>query len=182
MTKKSTLLLACLLVLLGATSRLLPPTANVAPIGAIALFVGLYLPHRLALFAPLAAMFASDLFIGFYDWRMMTAVYGSFLLSVYIGTLAQREKKPTTIVGATLIGAIIFFLTTNAAVWAFGTMYAHTLNGLMESYWLALPFFRNSLIGDFFFVGILVGSMEMIKYILPANTQPHPALPYEGRK
>ena len=109
MTKKSTLLLACLLVLLGATSRLLPHPANVAPIGAIALFVGLYLPHRLALFAPLAAMFASDLFIGFYDWRMMTAVYGSFLLSVYIGTLAQREKKPTTIVGATLIGAIIFF-------------------------------------------------------------------------
>ena len=57
-------------------------------------------------------------------------------------------------------------------------MYAHTLNGLLESYWLALPFFRNSLIG--IFLGILVGSMEMIKYILPANTQPHPALPYEG--
>jgi hypothetical protein len=44
-------------------------------------------------------------------------------------------------------------------------MYTKTFTGLMESYTMALPFFRNSLIGDFFFVGILVGGMETIKSI-----------------
>lgn len=153
--------IAILLVVLGTAARILPHPANFAPIGAIALFAGLYLPRRQAFIIPLAAMFLSDIVIGFYDPRMMAAVYGSFLLSIFIGCMLQNKKTFPMIMGGATLGATIFFLTTNAAVWAFGTMYAHTLSGLGQSYLMAIPFFRNSLLGDIFFTGIFYASMEM---------------------
>ncbi len=150
-----------ILIALGMTARLFPHPANFAPIGAIALFGGLYLPKRLSIFVPLLALGISDLFIGLYHPLMMFAVYGSFALMGYIGILARAKKNPSTIIAGTLVGSIIFFLVTNAAVWAFGTMYPATLNGLFESYTMALPFFRNSLLADFFFTGILVCTTEL---------------------
>ncbi|MFH1326063.1 MAG: DUF6580 family putative transport protein, partial [Candidatus Falkowbacteria bacterium] len=31
---------------------------------------------------------------------------------------------------------------------------------LMQSYYMAIPFFRNSLLGDLFYVGVLAGAYE----------------------
>lgn len=154
--------IAILLILLGAASRLFPHPANFAPIAAIALFGGLYLPRKYAIIIPLIAMFASDIFIGFYDWKIMLVVYGSFALSGLIGLTVRNIKSFSTILLATTLGAIIFYLTTNAAVWLFGTMYPHTASGLMQSFVLAIPFFKNSLLGDLFYTGILVGAMETV--------------------
>jgi len=151
-----------ILILLGFASRLLPHPANFAPIAAIALFSGMYLNHRWAVVAPLLAMFASDLFIGLYDFRIMAAVYISFALSWMIGLWVKKRKKFSTVLGGTLLGSIIFFLTTNAAVWAFAGMYLPSFEGLMQSYYMALPFFRNSLLGDLFYVGVMVGSVEFV--------------------
>lgn len=154
--------IAIVLIILGISARLLPHPANFAPVGAIALFGGLYLPRRLSILIPLLALAISDLFIGLYHPLMMLAVYGSFALMGYLGILAKSKKNTSTIVAATLIGSILFFLITNAAVWAFGTMYPPTIQGLWQSYAMALPFFRNSLFADFFFTGILVGSAELL--------------------
>jgi hypothetical protein len=164
MNTKNTLILTTILVGLGVSSRLLSHPANFAPIGAIALFAGLYMPRRTAIIATLLPMLLSDMIIGFYHWQMMISVYACFTISIYLGSIV-KQKTLQNVVGATIVGSIIFFIVTNAAVWAFGTMYTKTFTGLMESYTMALPFFRNSLIGDFFFVGILVGGMETIKSI-----------------
>lgn len=168
---KNNIYIALLLILLGLATRLLPHPANFAPIAAIALFGGLYLPRKFALIVPLIAVFASDIFIGFYDWKIMMVVYGSFAVTGLIGLYVRGKPAKggsayggsfSTVLLATTLGAIIFYLTTNAAVWLFGTMYPHTLSGLMESYVMAIPFFKNSLLGDLFYVGILVGTMELI--------------------
>jgi uncharacterized membrane protein len=156
------LIIPILLIILGLTARLLPHPPNFTPIAAIALFGGLYLPKRWAIIAPLVAVLISDIFIGFYNWKMMLAVYGSFALMGYLGLWAKKNKSLARVVGGTLIGSILFFLVTNWSVWAFGTMYAKTLTGLIESYTLAIPFFRNSLLGNLFYVTILVGSMELV--------------------
>ena len=79
MNKK--LLIPLLLIALGFIARLLPHPANFAPIGAIALFSGLYLPKRWAIILPLAIMLISDIFVGFYAWQIMLAVYLSFVLA-----------------------------------------------------------------------------------------------------
>ncbi len=155
-------LIPVLLIILGLTTRLLPHPANFTSIGALALFGALYLPKRYALIIPLLVMFISDIFIGFYSWQIMLAVYSSFILMGLIGLLIRKNKRFSTVLGGTLLGSVLFFLITNFAVWAFGTMYAHNLIGLLQSYTMAVPFFKNSLLGDLFYVTILVGGYEFI--------------------
>ena len=150
------------LVLLGFAARMLPHPANFAPIGAIAIFGGLYLPRRLAIVLPLVAMLASDFLIGFYSFPIMLSVYGSFALAAAIGLAVRDRKSFPTVISGTLAGSIVFFLITNAAVWAFGTMYTHDFTGLIQSYTMAIPFFRNSVLGDLFYTGALVGNMEWV--------------------
>jgi len=162
-TTKHITIIAVLLIVLGIAARFFPHPANFAPIGAIALFGGLYINNRkLAFVLPIGAMLASDLFIGFYSWKMMAAVYASFILMVGIGMFVKKHKRFSTILSGTLLGSLLFFLITNAAVWAFGTIYPNTIDGLIASYAMGIPFFKNTLLGDVFFVSILVGSMESL--------------------
>jgi hypothetical protein len=153
---------AFLLVALGLFSRVLPHPANFAPIAGIALFAGIYLPKKLAIIVPLVAMALSDFIIGTYQWQIMLTVYLAFIVTGLIGLIIKNNNKFRTVLGGTLLASIIFFISTNWAVWAFGTMYPHSLNGLLQSYLMALPFFRNSILGDLFYVGVLVGGMELI--------------------
>ena len=163
--------LALALIVFGFGMRLLPHVPNVAPVGAIALFAGMYLPRRLAFALPLCAMLISDMVIGFYELPIMLCVYAGFFLMTGIGLfLKTRKSLPFLIVG-TLAGSLVFYVVTNAAVWAFSSMYPHTLGGLMASYIAAIPFFRNSVIGDLFYTGLLVGSFELLAFALK-HSQP----------
>ncbi len=143
--------------------RLLPHPPNFAPIAALALFCGVYAAKtsRWFLLAPLVAMFLSDLAIGFYDWRIMTTVYGSFGFIGLMGALVQRHKNIGTILLGTLAGSLLFYFTTNFAVWAFGAMYPHTLEGLLMSYTMAIPFFKFTVLGDLFYVFLFFGTYEL---------------------
>ena len=169
---------AFLLILLGVSSRILPHPANFAPIAAIALFSGIYLPKKFAIMLPMAAMFLSDLIIGSYLWPVMISVYFSFAITGMIGLAIQKDKKISTVVGGALLASIIFFIITNWAVWAFGTMYTHNFNGLVQSYIMALPFFKNTLLGDLFYTAVLVGVMEAIQYY---NLNKNTASNFEAR-
>lgn len=158
-----------ILILLGVVSvilRLLPHAPNFAPIGALALFIGFYSTRKLWLLFPLAAMLISDAFIGFYDWKLMTVVYSSFLIYGLLGWIIKNQRSFVTMVSATMAGALFFFLATNFAVWIFGNVYSHTWEGLMLCYTMALPFFRNTLFGDLFYIVVYVTVYELsIKYL-----------------
>lgn len=169
------LLPAFVLITLGIAARFLPHPANFAPIGGIAIFSGLYLPKKWALALPLAAMFFSDLFIGFYSLPIMFSVYAGFIIMGIIGLMARQNKKLSAILGGAILGSVIFYLITNGAVWAFGSLYPHTAAGLLESYYLAIPFFRNSLLGDLFYTGVLVGAYEAV--LLWQTRQPAVKIP-----
>ncbi len=158
-------LIPILLIILGFATRFLPHPANFTAIGAIALFGGIYLPKKWAIILPLIAMFVSDIFIGFYSWQIMLSVYAGFALMGLIGLLVRNNKKFSTVLGGTILGSILFFLITNAAVWQFGTMYTPNFSGLMQSYFMALPFFKNSLLGDLFYVGVMVGGLEALSFL-----------------
>ena len=170
MTNNKEKFILALIIIIAAASvvlRLLPHMPNFAPIGALALFVGLYSTKKWWLLIPLAAMFVSDIFIGFYDWRVMSAVYLGFVVYAAIGRVVKNNKSVFTIVGGTFAGALLFYITTNFAVWAFSGMYPHTPQGLILSYEMALPFFRNTLMGDLFYVGTFVGTYELAIKIFP---------------
>ncbi|TSC72453.1 MAG: hypothetical protein G01um101438_537 [Parcubacteria group bacterium Gr01-1014_38] len=136
------------LILLSAAARLFPHPANVSPIAAIALLGGasLHLPWALA--APGAAMLLSDLVIGFDRLPITLSVYGSFFASVFLGRWLRGRSSPWRTLGTALASSILFYLVTNAAVWWFSGLYAQTFDGLMLSYFYAIPFFRHTLLGD----------------------------------
>lgn len=160
----SAIIIAVVLIILGVLSRLFSHPANFVPIGALAFFSGLYLSKKYAYTLPVVIMFLSDLIIGFYSPKIMASVYISFLLMVAVGQLVKNNKKIATIIGGVLSGSLLFFFITNAAVWAFGTMYSHDLSGLAQSYLMAIPFFKNSLMGDIFYSTIFIGVMEAVLY------------------
>lgn len=152
-----------LLILLGAVLRFLPHLPNFAPITALALFGGVYLRNRkLAIVIPLAAMLVSDYFIGFYHLPVMLFVYLSFAISGLLGLWLKKRKNLGNAVGVTLFASVQFYLLTNFAVWAFGSLYPPDAQGLLSSYINALPFFRNTLLGDLFYVGVLFGAYEFV--------------------
>ena len=149
--------------LLGFFARLLPHPPNMVPITALAVFAGARIKSRWGVFLPVFTMLASDFFIGFYDPRLMFAVYGSFIAIGLFGFLARPGFSPVKILGATLLGSVFFYLTTNFAVWTFSSWYPKTLYGLLLSYTLALPFFRNSLAGDIFYAAVFFGAYELVR-------------------
>ena len=153
-------------ILLGIASvalRLLPHAPNIAPIAALALFAGAYFPKRWGWILPIGTMLVSDFVIGFYDPLVMATVYGSFLLNTLLGIFLRNNTRAASIGLAGITGAFFFFLTTNFAVWIQSDWYPHTVQGLMLSYTLALPFFRNTLFGDVFYSGIFFGGYALFK-------------------
>ena len=153
--------------LIAPLVKFLPHIPNFAPIAAMALFGGTYLNKKYALIIPIVAMLIADYFIGFYSPYIMTSVYGSFILIGLIGIWLRNHKTLPNIVGGTLSGSIIFFLITNFAVWAVPrSFYPHTIQGLIDCYIMALPFFRNTIAGDLFYVTIFFGVYELALFMI----------------
>lgn len=150
----------------GVFSRILPHPANFAPIGAMALFGGTYMKKRQALILPLLAMIISDFIIGFDSPLMRFGVYGSFLISVFIGFWIKKHKNFGNVFAATITSSILFFIITNFTVWLDGGMYTKNIFGLIQCYMLAIPFFKNSLLGDLFYTSIFFGNYELITQTL----------------
>lgn len=146
--------------------RLIPHLPNFAPIAAMGLFGGVYLNKKYALLVPLLAMLFSDYLIGFYNPTVMISVYGSFLIIGLVGLWLRRHKNFANILGATLLGSVIFFVVTNFAVWVATPWYSKTVQGLIECYTLALPFFRNTILGDLFYVSSIFGLYEFVLFVV----------------
>lgn len=147
------------LVGLCVAGRVLPHEANFTPVAAAALFAGYAFSRRsVAAAAPLAGMAISDWIVGGYDWRVTVVVYAALLLPVALGGLLKARLNVFRVAGASLTGALVFFVVTNFAHWAFMGMYPPTLAGLIESYVAAVPFFRNTLAGDLAWTAGLFGA------------------------
>jgi hypothetical protein len=141
------------LMIAGIILRLLPHPPNFAPVTAIAIFGGAVLPRRLAILAPLGLMVISDAIIGFYSMIYLT--WGCYVLTALASSLWLR--RPNLLRGSvlTLSSSVFFFIVTNFAVWLSSGMYVHSLAGLTQCYYMALPFFRNSLLSDMLYTAAL---------------------------
>ncbi|HXG57850.1 MAG TPA: DUF6580 family putative transport protein [Thermoanaerobaculia bacterium] len=154
-------LLAAALVTFAVAARVVPHPWNFAPVGAIALFCGAaFDSRRIAFLAPLAAMFVSDTMLelttsaGYHP--LMPVVYATFAATAWIGTaIRSRRNSPLAVAGSAIASSTLFFVITNFAVWAGGSLYPKTAGGLAACYAAAIPFFRNTLASDLTFSAIL---------------------------
>jgi hypothetical protein len=151
------------LILAAAATRLLPHPPNMTSLSAVALFGGAYFAdRRLAFLVPLGALFLSDLILGFYGH--MEVVYLAFLLVVCIGLWLQKHRSVLTIAGASIASSVVFFLVTNFVWFHIGdTPYPLNFQGMIESYVAALPFFRNTVLGDLLYTGLLFGGFALLE-------------------
>ena len=151
-------MLAVGILLFGIGSRLIVHAPNFTPVIALALFGGVYLTRRQALWVPMALMALTDLFLGFH--AVIPFTWGSMLLISGIGFWVRGRKNAATILGASLFSAILFFAMTNFGAWL--TMYPHTAQGLSQCYIAAILFFRNTLASTLVYSVVLFGLYEII--------------------
>jgi len=159
-------LVALFLIFLGAILRLLPHPPNFAPISALALFGGVYFSGVLALIFPILAMLISDYSIGFYQFSLMSFVYLGFIISVFLGFWLKKNKKWYTIFAVSLFSSILFFILTNFAVWAFTDWYPKDFQGFIQCYLMAIPFFKNTVLGDLFYVTLFFGIYQLAEVFI----------------
>jgi len=137
--------------------RLSDHPANFSPVLVVALVRSYYFSKKISVGLLLAIMLVSDMFLGFYDWRLMVVVYGSLAIAGLLGSFLKNDLRFSKVMVLSLVGSTVFFLLTNTAVWAFSSWYPATIGGLLECLASGLPFFRNTLLGDLFFSGVFFG-------------------------
>lgn len=150
------------LIVLALAGRLIPHPDNFTPMLAVALFSGALLPGRMAYLIPLAAMFLSDLLIGYPVTWMTPLIYACFAAGAGLGQWLGRSRTWAKTGLAALAGSVLFYVVTNFAVWITPDgLYPHTLDGLIECYVMALPFFRNEIAGNFLWSATLFGLFDL---------------------
>jgi len=142
---------------------------NFSPIAAVALCGAAYLPKRLAVVLPLVALFVSDAVLNLVHYHLplltfeMAPRYEALAMISLIGLALRGHARLWPLLGASLVGSLIFFVLTNTGSWIAAPQYAKTFAGWAQALTTGIPgfpptwwFYRQTLAGDLFFTGIFV--------------------------
>ena len=139
-----------LIILALSFSRVIPHPPNFSPMLAVGVFSGFYFRQfYLSSFLVVFSMFIGDLFLGFHGTMLFT--YVALIISVFIGQYIKNLKFKNVLYSS-FGSSIIFFLITNFGAWLTLDMYEKNLSGLMYSYFMAIPFFHNTLISTLIYL------------------------------
>ena len=134
-----------IIILIGIAilSRLIPHPPNFTPITAIALFSTIHFKNKILTYLiPIIGLFISDLILGLSMVNLF--VYLSFIAITFIGFKFQKINNYSILLSSTT-----FFIVSNFGVWILG--YPKTIEGLILCYYMALPFFVYTIMGDLFY-------------------------------
>ena len=145
------------LILLLTFSRFIPHPPNFTPIVAVAIMSGYFFKNiKLSFIVLLISMLFVDIFIGFY--KHMFFVYLSLFLITFVFFKMSEKINFKSLFVFGFLGSLIFFVVSNFGVWIFGVLspvtnlpYEKSLNGLISCYFLAIPFFKNTLLSTVVF-------------------------------
>lgn len=169
--------LGIVLIIIGVFARLIPHIPNMTPLVCISLFAGACLSRRAAFLSLFTTLFISDIGLAllfgypvFSYWTLFT--YTGFAMIVLIGSTKPRyswQILPIYIFGSSLY----FWIWTNLGVWLTSNLYHKTSIGLVSCYVAALPFLRNSLIGDMVWGLVIFGVYYLVVVIDPGLFKSH---------
>lgn len=136
------------LVALLAVSRWIPHPANFTALTGVALFSGSYwATKQWRLITPLAALFVSDMVLGFYPGISMT--YLAVAACVLVSPLLTASLWKVLSRG--VLASMIFFVVSNLGVWISAELYPMTFEGLQTCFILAVPFYSATLTSSLFY-------------------------------
>lgn len=145
---------------------------NVSPVPAMCLLAGAYCSRAwLGFGLGFLAYLVSDVLIGlisgqpqFMFYSTLPFVYCGFLMHGLIGLTLRNHKTAGRIAVTAFVSELAFFLLTNFGEWAIGdNLYPETMNGLLECYIAAIPFWKNSLLGMCVYAPILFGMFALLE-------------------
>jgi hypothetical protein len=152
-----------IVIALATLAHLVPHPFSVSSVGATALYAGACGRASIAWAVPLLPLLIGNAIFGFYDLTILAFVYAGFALSTLAGRwLLNEERSYPRYAAAVTIGATIFYLVSNFAVWLVG-MYPPTLAGLAECYLNGLPYLGQAAIADGAFCFVLFGLHALIE-------------------
>ncbi|MFT3680976.1 MAG: hypothetical protein QM791_11930 [Ferruginibacter sp.] len=163
----TSVLIAVLLVVAAAVSRVVMYPHNFSPMVGMAIFAGAtFTDKRLAFALPLASMLLSDVLFevfnvapGFWGFGQVVG-YGIFALITIIA-FSLKKVTPLRIAGYSLVSSVIFFLLSNLSFFLIDNPVYHTypqnLQGFADCYVQALPFFRTAVVADLVYSFVLFG-------------------------
>ena len=165
---KAKIAIALVMIVIGVVGRFVLVSyagiPNLEIITVLALIAGIYLGGVYAVAVPLSVIFLSDLVIGntyifIFTWTAF-AMIGLFGLVYRKFRLQNSKFKIQNSLYIALLSSIFFYLYTNFGWWLMSGMYEYSLSGIIRCYYMAIPFFRNNLVGNLIFVpiGIYVAS------------------------
>ena len=129
-------------------SRLIPHEPNFTPILSISILGFLFSTIlSVKVLIVLGSMFFSDLIIGTHDFIIY--VYFSLILLIIV----SNSKNYIYMI---FLGPLIFFIITNLGVWLNSSYYSKNINGLIECFYMAIPFFKNTILSTFFYCILII--------------------------
>ncbi len=162
---------AYLLLLVAILSRLLPHGGwlNFTAMTGALLYFGARRPWR-EMAVPLVSLMATDYvltaFVYHYQfvWLAYVPVWVYYLGTMGLGRVLLGTKTSFWRVAAgVLIGPTAFWIISNYGVWAGGTMYPHTWDGLVACFTAAIPFYRNDLASAAIVAGLAFGVPVLVR-------------------
>lgn len=158
--------LAMSLIALGAASRLIDLPANVTAVGGVTIFGAYSIKNPLlSMLVPIGVMALADAILGWHGTMIYT--YGGMILAWIIARVMLSKLTTFRLLTATFLGSFGFWIMSNLGVFLSG-YYGMTLQGFIDCYTAALPFWRNSLVGDLISTAAIFLVYEMRKEIEPA--------------
>ena len=164
---------AYLLLVVAILTRVVPhhDWLNFTAVGGALLYFGARRSWR-EMLAPLAALMVTDYCLTVFSyhysfvWTAYLTTWSWYLAAMVLGRILLKSRTSWLRAGAAIVlGPTSFFLVSNYAVWAGGTMYPRTLSGLAACYAAAVPFYRNDLLSTAMMVGLAFGVPVLVRQI-----------------
>ena len=167
------LLIAIVLVVIAALSRLVLYPHNFSPMIAIAIFGGAVIhDKKYAIALPVLAMLLSDILFqvfniatGFWGWGQLVG-YGIMILITVLGSY-MRKITVVKVAVFSVLSSVIFYILSNTSFFLIDNriygLYSQDLNGYWKCLVAALPFFRTALIADLVYSAVLFGGFALMR-------------------
>ena len=171
MKQRTTLvLIAMLMIVAAALSRIAFYPLNFSPVIAMALFGGAVIKDKkLAFILPLLAMFISDVLFeitgiapGFWGWGQLVG-YGILALITVFG-FNLKKISALNVAGFSIASSLIFFFLSNSSVWLFDAVtYTKNFTGWASCLAAGIPFLQNGLAADLVYSTVFFGGYYLLE-------------------
>lgn len=172
----TSIVIAILLIVAAAISRVIMYPNNFSPMVGMAIFSGAIVKDkRLAFALPIFSMFLSDVMFevfniapGFWGWAQL-GIYAAFAI-ITILAFSLKKINVLTVAGYSLGASVLFYFLSNSAVFFISNpvyhSYPQTFDGYVQCMTAGLPFlWPKNIIADLVYSGVLFGAYYLVQNV-----------------